>query len=175
MCMCISGWVYNRTHTQIHEYSDKTETRDALQQLVLSDDAKSGSDRFHLPCLNLNLPRCGMSNSLRTNGICQPTSKCFLLLSLPLTKGCSPTQAPKYLLYPLLFACPLCETLHCKCLTILLQVRQCWQIFLKKWFKVFFYIPECFVNGKCDICCLKSKSELALLALYVCTHNFSLA
>lgn len=28
---------------------------------------ESSSDRFFLPCLNLNLPRCGMSNSLGTS------------------------------------------------------------------------------------------------------------
>lgn len=43
---------------------------------------ESSSDRFFLPCLNLNLPRCGMSNSLGTNVICQPTSKYFSLHSL---------------------------------------------------------------------------------------------
>lgn len=48
-----------------------TRLRDALQLLVPSDDAQSSSDRCHLPWLNLNLPGCGMSNSLATDGICQ--------------------------------------------------------------------------------------------------------
>lgn len=78
-CLCLYVSVCVRTHVDdsmaayIHERvcNDKTETRDALQLLVPSDEAESSSDRFYLPCLNLNLPGCGMSNSLRTNGISQ--------------------------------------------------------------------------------------------------------
>lgn len=83
--LCLHMWMTVRLHTYIKRTccNDKTETRDALQLLVPSDEAESSSDRFHLPCLNLNLPGCGTSNSLRTNGICQPTSKCFSFLSLP--------------------------------------------------------------------------------------------
>lgn len=81
--------------------NDETETSYALKLLVPSDEPESSSDRFHLPCLNLNLPRCSTSNSLRTNGICQPTSKCFVFFSYSfpaVTKGfkCASTQAAKY-------------------------------------------------------------------------------
>lgn len=91
----ISGWLYHCTCTWMHVHNDKAKRRDALQLLVPSDDAQSSSDRCHLPCLNLNLAGCGMSNSLRTNGICQPTSKLFFTSVLAITKGfkCSPTPA----------------------------------------------------------------------------------
>lgn len=98
------------TYTRIHVCNDKTETRDALQLLVPSDEAESSSDRFHLPCLNLNLPGCGMSNSLRTTGICQPTSKCFFFHSFipfsAVTKGFkrASTQAARHLLCSLVCA-----------------------------------------------------------------------
>lgn len=83
--------------------NDKAETRDALQLLVPADEAEPSFDRFHLPCLNLNLPGCGMSNSLRTNEICQPTSKSlfFPFSFSAMTKGFkrSPIHAAGDLLY----------------------------------------------------------------------------
>lgn len=79
--------MYSCTHTWTLVSNDKAETRDALQLLIPSDEAESSSDTIHLPCLNPNLPRCGMSNSLGTNGICQPTSKCFFYFFLCHNKG----------------------------------------------------------------------------------------
>lgn len=86
------------TQKQTHVCNEKTETRDALQLLVPSDEAELRSDRFHLPFLNLNLPEYGMSNSLGTNGIRQPTSNVFLfccnkgaqMCIHPSSKICSP-------------------------------------------------------------------------------------
>lgn len=95
VCSCNKLWAC--TYTCLHVYNDKIERRDAPKLFVPSDEAESSSDRFHLPCVNLNLLGCGTSNSPRTNGICQPTLKClfiYLVLSA-LTKGfkCASTHA----------------------------------------------------------------------------------
>lgn len=95
---CLCAYVDECVAEHMYVCNDKTETRDALKLLVPSDETESSSDRFHLPCLNLNLQGCGTSNSLRTNGICQPTSKCFSISFSPVTKGFkrASTQAGKY-------------------------------------------------------------------------------
>lgn len=97
--------------------NDETETSDAPKLVVPSDETESSSDRFHLPWLNPNLPRYGTSNSLKTNGICQPTSKLFFLFLFlysftAVTKGfkCASTQAAEDpSVYHLLFVCLLLE------------------------------------------------------------------
>lgn len=76
-CLCVGEWLCSGTYTQPLERSDGTETRDAPQLLIPSDEADSGSDTIHLPWLNLNLPGCSMSNSLRTAAIRQAISNCF--------------------------------------------------------------------------------------------------
>lgn len=74
--VCVHTWMTVCLHKCV---TTRPETRDALQLLVPSDEGASSSDIFHLPSLNLNLPGCSTSNSLRTNGIYQQTSKRFFL------------------------------------------------------------------------------------------------
>lgn len=68
---------------------------DALQLLIPSDEADCSSDTIHLPWLNLNLPGCSMSNSLRTAAIRQANSKLFFSLFLRSNKGGSKVQPVK--------------------------------------------------------------------------------
>lgn len=85
--VCVSVSDSAAAHTQTLERNDETETRDALQLLIPSDEADSSSDTIHLPWLNLNLPGCSMSNSLRTAGIRQATSNCFSFRFSTVTKA----------------------------------------------------------------------------------------
>lgn len=148
VCTHICGWLY--IHTWAHVCNDKTETRDALQLLVPSDEAESSSDRFYLPCLNLNLPGCGMSNSLRTNGISQTSSKMLFFYFSAVTKGFkhAPTQAARDLTFLLLFECLLYEAMHYKCLGSLLQGSQCWH----KIQKGVHGFSLCFIPNVCTKC-----------------------
>lgn len=151
----ISGRLYNCTCTWMHVRNDKTERRNALQLLVPSDDAQSSSDRCHLPCLNLNSPGCGLSNSLGTNGICQPTSNLFFTSVSAITKGfkCSRSLATLLLLLfhmnNLHYICwsvfilhkqdlnsflcatvdPYTPVMYCWCVIVPLLLQGCWSLF----------------------------------------------
>ena len=132
VCVCAHADDCVAEHVREHVCNGRSETRDALQLLVQSDEAESSSDRFHLPSLNLNLPGCSMSNSLRTNRVCQPTSQCVFFPFPSLLKQRGSNMHPlkqQEISNPVLFAYLLCEALLWRVCT-LLQGNQCWHLTL---------------------------------------------